>query len=421
MNNLRKMYPSYNQNLFTGTSSSEYFDEKRQSIINEINSKSQNELLNISIEHYSEYIASIYKVDYPVLDETNYTISSYEADIAGSKFPLEFSIFDRSKAFKRDIIVFHVPFEGDVAYLKYRPSSFNLAGIPPVTLRNNEFLFEYINFYNKPDNIKREFDNDLKSFKNNYDLLKADFEVFNYRLKSFIVDEINKRRESLLVKNNFLASFNVPLKSSETTPKTFSIPSPKFREKITISKPIASGAAFVPEPALDYNNYIKILKFIDDVGRNFERMPSVYENKEEEHLRDYILMVLDPNFEMGSAMGETFNKKGKTDILLRYDSSVVFVAECKFWAGERGFHKTIDQLLSYLTWRDSKTAVIIFVPNKEIMPVLKKVKEVTPLHSCYIATKAQKAENWTEHVFHLPSDKNKEVMLSILIFHLPNK
>ena len=124
-------------------------------------------------------------------------------------------------------------------------------------------------------------------------------------------------------------------------------------------------------------------------------------------------------FEYGSASGETFNKKGKTDIQLRYDSSVVFVAECKFWAGEKGFHETIDQLLGYLTWRDSKTSIVLFVPNKEIVPVFQKVEKGTTEHACYINTKGKKADNWTEHVFHLPSDPNKELLLSILIFHLP--
>lgn len=178
---------------------------------------------------------------------------------------------------------------------------------------------------------------------------------------------------------------------------------------------------FLPEPTLDYDNYVKILRIIDDVGRNFERLPSIYKNKVEEDLRDHILMVLDPNFEYGSATGETFNKKGKTDILLRHDSSIVFVAECKFWGGEKIFHKAIDQLLSYLTWRDSKTAVIIFVRNKEIVSIIQKIKEIVPKHSCYIITKGQKAENWTEHIFHLPSDKNKEMVLSILVFHLPEE
>jgi hypothetical protein len=407
--------------LFSGTSSSDFFNNKRQSITNEINSKSQNELLNISVEQYAEYLNSTHTIEYPLLDDTNYTISSYEGDIPASRFPAEFAIFDRNKTIKRDIIVFHVPYEGDISYLEYRPSTFFLSGIPAATIRHNEFLFEYINFYNDADRIKREFDNDIRSFKNSYDTLKADFEAYNNGLKSFILREINQRRESLLAKNNFLSSFNVPLKSNDKTPKTFTIPSPKLREKITISKPSASNSGFTPEPTLDYGNYQKILKIIDDVGRNFERLPSIYKSKEEEDLRDHILMVLDPNFEYGSATGETFNKKGKTDILLRHDSSVAFVAECKFWGGEKVFYKTIDQLLSYLTWRDSKTAVIIFVRNKEIVPILEKVKEVTPLHSCYISTKGQKTENWSEHIFHLPSDKNKEVVLSILIFHLPDK
>lgn len=407
--------------LFSGTSSSDFFDSRRQSITNEINSKSQNELLNISIEQYSEYLYSIHAIEYPLLDDVNYTISNYEGDVPASRFPAEFAIFDRNKTLKRDIIVFHVPYEGEISYLNYRPSTFFLSGIPSAAIRHNEFLFEYINFYNDADRIKREFDNDLSSFKNSYDTLRADFEAYNNGLKPFIVREINQRRESLLTKNNFLSSFNVPLKSNNNTPKTFSIPSPKLREKITILKPTASNSGFVPEPTLDYDNYSKILKIIDDVGRNFERLPSTYKSMEEEHLRDHILMVLDPNFEYGSASGETFNKKGKTDILLRHDSSVAFVAECKFWGGEKVFHKTIDQLLNYLTWRDSKTAVIIFVRNKEIVPIFEKVKEVTPLHSCYITTKGQKAENWSEHIFHLPSDKNKEVVLSILIFHLPDK
>jgi hypothetical protein len=407
--------------LFAGISASDFFDEKRQSIANEINSKGQNELLNISVEQYSEYLHSKYRVDFPVLDDTNYTISTYEGDVSASRFPAEFAIFDRSKTIRRDIIVFHVRFEGNISYLNYHPSTFYLSVIPAVTIRDNEFLFEYINFYNETERIKREFDNDLQSFKNNYETLKADFEKYNNGLKDFLSRAITDRRDALLKKNNFLASFNIPLKSNDNVAKTFAIPSPKLKEKITILKPTASNSIFIPEPTLNYDNYLKILKIIDDVGRNFERMPSIYNGKNEEDLRDHILMVLDPNFEYGSATGETFNKGGKTDILLRHDSSVAFIAECKFWGGEKVLYKTIDQLLSYLTWRDSKTAIVVFVRNAEIVPIFQKIKEATPQHPCYLASKGQKADNWTEHIFHLPLDKNKEVLLSILVFHLPNK
>lgn len=90
-------------------------------------------------------------------------------------------------------------------------------------------------------------------------------------------------------------------------------------------------------------------------------MQSVYKDKGGEDLKDHVLLTLDPNFEFGSASGETFNKSGKTDIQLRYDSSVVFIAECKFWIGEKNYLATIDQLLGYLTLRDTKAPVVIFV------------------------------------------------------------
>jgi hypothetical protein len=61
---------------------------------------------------------------------------------------------------------------------------------------------------------------------------------------------------------------------------------------------------------------------------------------------------------------ETFNAAGKTDILIRVEDRNIFVAECKFWKGEKHFIPTIDQLLSYTSWRDTKTAIILFNRQK---------------------------------------------------------
>jgi hypothetical protein len=58
----------------------------------------------------------------------------------------------------------------------------------------------------------------------------------------------------------------------------------------------------------------------------------------------------------GQATGETFNFQGKTDILIRVEGKNVFIAECKFWKGEKALLATLDQLLSYLSWRDTKAA-----------------------------------------------------------------
>jgi hypothetical protein len=120
---------------------------------------------------------------------------------------------------------------------------------------------------------------------------------FNKGLKDFSLREINGRREKALRRVSFLSAFDIPLKANPHAPKTFTIPAPALKEKIIVRKPEFSNQPYQPEPTLEYPVYQRILKIIDDVGRNLERMPSLYENKDEESLRDFVLMVVDPNFE----------------------------------------------------------------------------------------------------------------------------
>lgn len=161
-----------------------------------------------------------------------------------------------------------------------------------------------------------------------------------------------------------------------------------------------------------------MLKSIHDVGKQFERLPSLYANKQEEPLRDHFLMMLEPNFE-GSATGETFNKEGDADILLRYEGKNVFIAECKFWNGKKVFLNAISQLLGYLTWRDSKAAVIMFVPNKDFTSVLKTAKSSIVEHPNYLDCVGENDETWFNYIFHLNDDRNRKVYLAVMFYHLP--
>lgn len=110
---------------------------------------------------------------------------------------------------------------------------------------------------------------------------------------------------------------------------------------------------------------------------------------------------LELRYEGVTATGETFNNLGKTDVCLRYapDGSNLFIAECKFWSGHSDFLTTIKQLLGYLTWRDSKVAVMMFVqPN-------------------YLRNAGQHGESSFSFVFCLPQDRGKEIRLEAMAFH----
>ena len=58
----------------------------------------------------------------------------------------------------------------------------------------------------------------------------------------------------------------------------------------------------------------------------------------------------------------------------------MFIAECKVWDGAAKFGPAIDQLLSYLVWRDGKAALILFIKNSNPTDVVRKADEVITAH-----------------------------------------
>ncbi len=393
---------------------------KRHELKQRIESETEDYILNVGEEQYVEYLKSEFILDIPEIHTDKVYADTYEREIPASRFPGEFMITNPNQYFKKDIIVYHIPYSGSIDLLRFQPSSWTtMAGYEiQIDKGSRTIVLEYVNFYNDPEKIKRSFDDSVRYIFGSYQSLKNDIESYNNSLEGFIRSTLTYRRQKIAKKSDFLSSLGVPIKKKDNTPQTFAVPQPKLKQKIQV-RPVVHSKGFKPEPTLDNDNYFKILKIINDVGKNFERLPSVYSGKYEEHLRDHILLTLDPNFEFGSASGETFNKTGKTDIQLRYDSSVVFVAECKFWTGEKGFLSTIDQLLGYLTWRDSKTSVVIFVNNKNFSSVLDTSKEAIKNHPNYISEKDVSDDNWSNYRFSLQGDQNKEIQMALQMFHLP--
>ena len=215
-----------------------------------------------------------------------------------------------------------------------------------------------------------------------------------------------------------LAALGVPIKKKDNIPETFSVPMLEVKKEIVL-KPDVVEKEFVPEPTLNSDVYEDILITIFEVGKQFERLPSTYSKKDEEHLRDHFLLFLQPRYDW-AATGETFNKSGKTDILIRYKNSNIFIAECKFWRGPKSYLTTITQLLGYLTWRDSKAAVIVFVKNKDFTAVLESIEKITSQHPNYLGFVNKKDISWFNYRFHINGDKNREVKIAVLLFHIPS-
>ncbi|GJM17483.1 MAG: hypothetical protein DHS20C13_28100 [Thermodesulfobacteriota bacterium] len=403
--------------IFSERELRDYLEQKKSSITDYIDSESDDYLLNVNEKDYIQHKSSEAYVEPLEIHQDKIYASSSEQMIPAEYFPSQLFNVQPGKSYKKDVIKFHVPFTGNAELLGCIPCS-RLMWTMDVELSNQEFCFEIINFSDDVESITREKDTNMSSIMQQLDNVSIEVERYNASIEAKVKQAFEGRKNRILAKSDVLASLGVPIKKTGSVSPTFSVPTPQTRKKIFVRKPVVQEIGYTPEPTLDKTAYLDILKLIHDVGKEFERLPSLYAGKEEEHLRDHFLMMLEPNFQ-GSATGETFNNNGKTDILLRHEGTNVFIAECKFWRGKKVFLDTISQLLGYLTWRDSKAAVIMFVPNKDFTSALETAKQVISEHQNYLEFINFSDETWLNYMFHLNDDRNRQVQIAIMLYHIP--
>jgi hypothetical protein len=138
----------------------------------------------------------------------------------------------------------------------------------------------------------------------------------------------------------------------------------------------------------------------------------------EEALRDIFLAQLNGHYQ-GMASGEAFNVSGKTDILIRDNDRNVFIGECKIWGGDMLFVETIDQLLGYTAWRDTKTALIIFNRNKDLSAVLAKIPVLVKNHPNFKRELPNHGETNFRYVIHHNDDKARELYMAVIVVEIP--
>jgi hypothetical protein len=400
-------------NIFAQSDLSQVLEQRTQQLKVRIDGEQPTYILNVNEGEYVAHLISDFEIEPIQLQVDKKTASSREELIEAERFPQSFYVRSGGK-YPKTVITYHVPFTGDAELLKCKPGTWMMSA-PKVFVEGGCICFDIINWSDNADEIRRSADNTINTISSNAHNVSVQVSNFNSQLPTQANALFLARREQLKKQNSVLLDLGVPIRKSANFPESFAVP---VARKKVIVRPVAPPTAGKPVPTLDDPIYEDILKTIHETGKVFERYPSTYTGKDEESLRDHLIMQLEPRFE-GSTTGETFNKKGKTDILIRHEKKNVFVAECKFWGGKSMHAKTIDQLLSYLTWRDSKTAIVYFVNRKEIMPVLTEIAASSAAHGCFVKDLGTKDASWQNFEFCLPSDRDCKLRLAILAFHIP--
>lgn len=311
-----------------------------------------------------------------------------------------------------------VPFTGDPTLLKLRPSGSTMGG-PQVRIVGYDIILSSDNDYGPktPQALRQHFEQDLDLIEQLLDLANAEIRAHNERLKAEYPEKVAARKVHHLKVKEMEAELGYPMWSEDDTGAHIV---PITRRKIGPTRPAASNQPFAPEWTLADEQYEQALALLANYRNGFERNPSLTADAGEDQLRDLLLFNLNGHFH-GQAVGEAFNRNGKTDILIRVDNRNVFIAECKIWDGPSKFREAIDQLLSYLVWRDTKAALLIFVRSSDLTGITAKAIEAITSHPNFKTLGPHADDDRHDFVLHPHGDPSREIKVALMLFQIPAK
>jgi len=357
--------------------------------------RTKGELIEILIKSTKNLLAS---VNTPLLLENKLIDDKqkYEIDLLNEQHNIKQNqlLVEYSKKEIRYVKIIKKWLKNEKEYIgKLRPLLKNLNTMPKLfTVEKREtFDKEYLKVYLRDKSKNEEvatFITSLQSVRRCNVTENKEIDLTVYPAKTYSADEMSLEIEVAL--NSYLNKGQYD---------------PVFEDKIS---------------SLSDEGYDNILNQIYNYGQNLEKYKNLYDKFDEEGFRDFFLPHLNSMSKNHTATGETFNKIGKTDILIQDEKGInVFIAECKLWKGESELSKAIDQLLDrYVTWRDEKVALIVFNKDmKKFTELMTKAVEKLKEHPQFDKYIGKRKDSSYQFTFKHPDDSEKIIKLELIIFN----
>lgn len=411
--------------LFADHRLGEWLEGRQDACKQQILTMEEEQLFRESPETLAERLAEDYRVEAISLNADGMSIEDRgECQLRpGGSIPGGYMIQPYGPSVPGREVAVHIPFSGEAALLRLQPSSYTL-NPPQATIGTNDLVLPFQYTPNNRPDFKAQAEQLIAQMDLYLRTQAQDIASYNDMLEPFAVQLIGARRKRILEDREHLDGFGIPVQRRSDAPKTYAAPGIARRAAPKTPKSRAGKPAPI-DPTLAEDFYSHIIEVIGAMARGMERTPGDYASWTEEKLRDALLVMLNTHYE-GQATGETFNKSGKTDILVRVEDRNVFVDEAKWWSGAAAFAgadreppSALDQLLAYTTWRDAKLALTTFVKSKDMGKVLKTAREALEAHPAFVAW-ASEFEGQLRCRVKLPGDEDRGADLAVIFVHLPS-
>jgi len=386
--------------------------------LREIDALENEYVLKASPTELEEYYVSKVTLTPLSLDANNHYIEGQKGTRIDVSHHFDGVVFPGERAIvKGTTLHIAIPYAGDQNLWRIRPSTFSLSGYPELEIRDEVVVFActFPDDSANPERLKAEIQSNIKALSDAVANLRRDVDSHNQSAPQAVRSAIAQKRTKAQSAVGAVAALGIPIKQ-RSQPLTFTVPT-KRRQSPATRPPVATEK-FTPEPVLDQKEYEHILGVLRSMSFVIERNPGAFASLDEEAIRTHFLLQLNGHYE-GTATGETFNAAGKTDILIRADNRNIFIAECKFWHGPKSFSDAIDQLLRYLSWRDSKCALLIFNQTKDSSAVRQKMHEVMTSRPEHRKTLTHDAAGDSRYIFVKATDPGREIQICTMLFDVP--
>nr|WP_288121857.1 hypothetical protein [Rhodococcus sp. (in: high G+C Gram-positive bacteria)] len=316
---------------------------------------------------------------------------------------------DRTYTVPASKVTVQFPLFGAKALLEYQASTFSLSGPVEASIGNDSVALEIVERSLTPEAITSRISSLQADLNQRAEWANTDLHVFTLTAEEAIRKRLRDRKERILNDRKVEEALGIPVVSTGRS----RLPVPAKRKQIPLGRRRNQSGTFAPEPVLDESIYRDVLQQVRGWADSLERTPGTASKLHEEELRDLLLGMLN-GYWQGAAGGELFNGEGKTDILVRHDGRNVFIGELKIWRGTSTVEETVNQILRYLVWRDSKAAIVMFIKVKDPKAVISRLHAAVERHPLRVLTKPSKdPTRQVDYVF-TANDEGRRISLAVI-------
>jgi hypothetical protein len=399
--------------LFAGNSLHQVLESTLGRVVEDVDETPEEHVLRVDAEAWIAALVERLSLHVPTLGEPYQDqAEDVKIDISRESFARVVSYVGQTIPGYR--VTVHVPFTGDGALFMLQPSTWTTMN-PIGQVGQGELLYFFEYPHDRHENIKAHADRFIQDVEKHLRWVESDLDEYNRKLEAKARAAVQNRRERIKRHREHLAATGLPIKAPSES-ATY-IADAIIRRPAPVLPSAPENTPIALEPVMEEDVFTHILGVIRSVGQDMERSPKTFAPMAEEDLRQVFLAALNPSYR-GQTTAEAFNFNGKTDLLIRHDGKNLFIAECKFWSGAKGFGETINQLFRYRAWRDTKLAIVTFVREKNLTTILENAKQALLEHPQFAELRDSVSETELRARMTWPGDDRRQADLNIFLFQI---